>query len=152
MTKKNAFVLAALAFDVAVLDGVFKYLAHRYLVSDTVANLAWPIDLALHKNPGIIANIAIPLSIVIPITIIVCAALLATIHKQWKQNHPYALACWVIFCGASGNLLDRILHHYTTDYIMLFQRSAVNLADGLVVLGAVMLLWYSKDNSPNGAT
>lgn len=149
MNKKRAILYGAIAFAVALLDGAFK-IAAQSLPPDA-SGLTWPVALALHKNYGVIANIPLPLALVIPLTIGVCGALLCLIRKNWAHAPHISLACVIIWFGAIGNLIDRILNNYTTDYLIFFQRSAVNLADALILIGAVLFAWYSKDNSP-GAT
>lgn len=42
--------------------------------------------------------------------------------------------------GACSNLFDRVVYGYTIDYLILVQRSAVNLADGMIVAGAFWLI------------
>lgn len=149
MKYTRAIAYGALAAAIALLDAIAKITAQS-LPPDT-AGLTWPVAIALHKNYGVIANVPIPLAIVIPLTILVCGTLAYLLWK-FRASAPYtSLACWIIFCGATGNLIDRIINNYTTDYIIFFQRSAVNLSDALILIGAVLFVWYNKDNSP-GAT
>lgn len=145
MTKQRAIVFAAIAFVVAALDGAFK-IAAQNLPSDST-QLSWPIDLALHKNAGIVFNIPLSLGFVIPITVVVCFALVAIGKRAWIAEPGITAACALIFFGAVGNLVDRMINNYTTDYIIFFSRSAVNLADGLILIGAITFAWYSHRRS-----
>lgn len=147
MHRRNALGYAAIVFAVAVLDGVLKFLALRWF-SNEKSYFTFPIDIALYKNMGIIADVPVPLAIVIPVTVVVCAGLTVLMYTRAKQYPGYAFAAWTIFCGAVGNLIDRIINNFTTDYIIFFARSAINLSDVLIVLGALLLVWYSKNNSP----
>jgi lipoprotein signal peptidase len=52
----------------------------------------------------------------------------------------------MIVAGALGNLFDRWLNGFTTDYIILFRTSAINLSDVLIVVGMLAFLWYHKGN------
>mgnify|MGYP001560365080 CR=1 FL=1 len=128
----------------ALLDGGFKFLAIRNLPSDSLP-LSWPFALALHKNPGIIFDIAIPLGVILPITVMLCTALLVIIKKNIHTSLAQSSGLWLIVCGAVGNAVDRVVNGFTTDYIIIFQRSAINLADILIVTGAIIYLYYSRN-------
>lgn len=127
----------------ALLDGGFKFLAIHNLPSDTLP-MTWPVALALHKNPGIIFDIPIPLTVILPITFVLCTALLVIIRKNIRTSLAQSTSLWLIVCGAVGNAVDRVVNSFTTDYIILFQRSAINLADILIVVGAILYLYYSR--------
>lgn len=143
--KKNAVLVSAIAFDVACLDGVFKFFALRSLQSDALP-VAWPLDLALHKNPGITFDLAVPLWLVIPLSVLILIFLGQFVRQSWPSWK--AVSALVIIFGATGNLIDRLVNGFTTDYIILFGRSAINLADVLIITGAICLLYYTQNNSP----
>jgi len=42
-------------------------------------------------------------------------------------------------------LIDRFVNGFTTDYIIIFSRSVINLSDVLIVAGIIALLWYTRD-------
>ena len=50
-----------------------------------------------------------------------------------------------VILGAVGNLADRIINGFTTDYILLFGHSAINLADLLIIFGILGILWYTRN-------
>lgn len=135
----------------ALLDGGFKFLAIRHLPSDALP-MTWPFALALHKNPGIIFDIAVPLGVIIPVTIALCIALLVVARRNVGIANGQSVALWWIVCGAAGNVIDRVANNFTTDYIILFHRSAINLSDILIVAGALLYLYYSKDTRHRDTT
>lgn len=149
MTKGAARVCSIAVF-VATLDGVFKLFAHRYLPMEH-AGLRMPIDFALHRNPGITFDIALPLAIVLPLSAIICLVLARTAHHAWNINPGRAASAVIIIVGALDNAVDRLVNHYTTDYIILFGRSAINLADVLIILGTIGFLYYTEQHLPRGA-
>lgn len=64
---------------------------------------------------------------------------------QWSTHIPYI----VIFAGALGNMIDRIIYGCVIDYIPLFSISSFNFADMLISAGALLLLmqnWTKRDN------
>ncbi len=145
--RTRAVLVTAIAFAVALLDGAFKYLAIRFLPLDSQPVSA-PIDLALHKNPGISFDIPLPMAFIVPFTIVVIAALLMMARDAWRGNAMRSASAAVIALGALGNLVDRIINGFTTDYLILFATSAINLADILIIVGAVGLLYYTRYNPP----
>lgn len=145
--NKNAVLVIAIACAVAVLDGVFKFFAIHSLPPDTLP-VAFPLDFALHKNPGITFDIAVPLSLLIPFTAVIISFLIAFSWKNRRHNTSASLAALIVTFGATGNLIDRAINGFTTDYIILFGRSAINLADVLIITGAVFLLYYTRHNTP----
>lgn len=146
--SKSAVRVFAIACAVALLDGAFKFLAIHTLESDS-SPLSWPLDLALHKNPGITFDIAIPLAIIIPLTILIAMLLGRLAWQERSNNERRAMAASVVFLGAIGNLVDRLVNGFTTDYLIFFGRSAINLSDILIVTGAIALMYYTESN-PQG--
>lgn len=139
-------ILSLLA--IAISDAVFKFLAIQSLPTDT-ARLGdisgWPVlTLALHRNPGIAFDLPVPLVIVIPATLIICAIFARIILRQRQKNPAQALAALTAILGALGNAIDRCIHGFTTDYLILFKTSAINLSDVLILLGILGVIWYDR--------
>jgi len=144
MKKKTAVCWILAIVSVGILDAVFKFLANIYLPIDTETSIQPFFDLALHKNPGIAFDLPIPLTFVALLTILILYLLGRYVHKQAKTQLANALAALSIFTGALGNLLDRLIHGFTTDYLILFARSAINLSDILILTGVILLIAYTK--------
>ncbi len=98
------------------------------------------IELAIHKNYGIAFNIPFKTELIILISIIIGIVLIEIAYKNWKQHPDIAFSALVIIIGAMGNLYDRIAYGFTVDYLIFWGRSAVNLSDGVIILGVVLLL------------
>lgn len=131
---------------VTFLDIAMKYFAISSFPADSTISLSPIIALALHKNPGITFDLAIPLFIIVPITI---AILISVVRSATKLHHSQpivSVGLWSIFFGALNNLLDRLINGFTTDYLMFFRTSVINLADALIVLGVIIVLVYYKTN------
>jgi signal peptidase II len=141
-TTKAKFFTTTAALT-ALLDGALKVYAIQRLPQ--TGSRSGFIDFILHKNPGIAFDIPVPLWIIAPLTIVVCAWLLWISYKHWKTQQYISTAANVVVIGALGNLTDRLVNGFTTDYILLFQRSAINLADILIVTGILALLWYTRE-------
>lgn len=127
-----------------ILDVILKAVALTSLKADS-EKLFWPVDLALHKNLGITGDTLIPLVIVIPLTIIIIGCLVKFVWMRRKINVMQAIGAGVVVIGALGNLIDRIINGFTTDYLIFFRLSAINLSDILIVAGAILVLYYNRD-------
>jgi lipoprotein signal peptidase len=144
--------LAAVAIPcLTVLDGFFKYLAIKYLPNDQIQPLNVGIDLALHKNPGIAFNIPLPLGIVLPITLVALMVFAVIAYKNRLTNILVSLSAVAVMFGATNNGLDRLINGFTTDYIILFRTSAINLSDALIFFGILSLFWYDRRNPQSTA-
>lgn len=101
--------------------------------------------LIAHKNYGISFNIPLPLWLT------VCIAIGALIWAVWSlsklQTSSFklqALFLGIFMGGVIGNVFDRITLGYVRDWLLLFGRSAVNLADGAILVGLVGYFLLTK--------
>ena len=145
MTKTKSLVIILLILGLSLADAIFKVLALKHLPSDQTTDLNPILDLAIHKNPGIAFDIPLPLSLVIPLSLIIIGVFAWIVRQHWSDNRPQALSAIAVVFGALGNAVDRLINNFTTDYLILFQTSAINLSDVLILLGIVGSLWYSQN-------
>lgn len=143
MTKLRALQFMSAATVVALFDAVFKFYAIARLPE--IGRVSFPIDFILHKNPGIAFDIPIPLSIVVIFTLFVLIAIMYLFKKWWNLHPKRSMAAYIIAIGAAGNMVDRIINGFTTDYILIFSRSVINLSDILIIIGTILLLTYTKN-------
>jgi len=92
------------------------------------------------------------------VSIIAIIAILVIFHQTGKEKRMVQGGLVLVFSGAIGNLIDRILHKEVIDFIDIFFNNrhwpAFNLADACITIGvmllAVDLLLSSKEfNSPD---
>ena len=98
-----------------------------------------------HENHGIVANFPLPQTVTILISLIIIAAVIKGIRNTNHMLEIIGLA--EILGGAIGNLIDRLMNGYVFDWILLFDRMAINLADLFIVEGALIFLyarWLQK--------
>ena len=138
--SRQVLVISSL---IELADIIFKYFAITRLPES--GRVVFPIDFILHKNPGIAFDIKIPLILIILLTGFIVLALVYLAKKEFTACQPRAIGAIVIIIGALGNAFDRILNGFTTDYIILFGRSVINLSDILIISGTLFLLWYNKE-------
>lgn len=144
---KMPFGLIVLAlFAIGVTDAIFKTYALSSLPDEQTANLQSVLSFALHRNPGIAFDIPVPLSVVLPMTAAICLVFTYIAYKHWRTNPKQSLAAIASVIGALGNGIDRFMNGFTTDYIILFRTSAINLSDVLILIGIAGVLWYDHHN------
>lgn len=105
------------------------------------------IGFQLYKNPGAIGSLAISMPLLITFT----SGLLVLISyfRAQAEDTREKIGLELLFFGGLLNLLDRIMHGFTTDYLLLFGRSALNIADLLIFLGIAILASYTISNHPH---
>lgn len=63
--------------------------------------------------------------------------------QWWKEKHPVLVWVWVVlFSGGLSNFLERIVRGCVTDYMRVGAFPMFNLADVLLTLGALGILWW----------
>lgn len=103
------------------------------------------LETTAHRNYGLIANAPIPMPLIIAATM--AASVLFSIllwRAIQKKDRIATIGFAFILAGALGNLYDRVIHGFVFDWILLFGRSVVNLADAWVAAGAIAALAGSR--------
>lgn len=135
------FLLSGFLFT---LDQILKYFAqnnqtfHFYIIKPW---LGWEY----FPNLGIAFGLPIPQIIILILTPII----LLTLGFWWSKNkhktNIFYLGICLVFAGAISNLIDRIVFSITIDYFRVFT-SVMNLADIIIVVGAILLLSKATKN------
>lgn len=71
---------------------------------------------------------------------VVCAVLYAAYSFLTGKRKLHQLAWFLIALGGLGNLMERVLYGFVTDYLSLNQKLYFNLADIMVFIGASFAL------------
>lgn len=133
--KKMPWPPYAVAVLFFVADRVLKQVA--LAVGERAAT--GPAVFTLFRNTGIAFSIPVSEKIFWPIAVAVFSLLVAAFANAVRKNALAAAPVFVILLGAASNLVDRALYGATIDYLLFFGRSAVNLADGMIVGGVLYL-------------
>ncbi len=129
---------------IVLIDGWLKDYALMKLPDEgSLVDPAW-ISFAIHKNFGIAFDIPFKRWLIILISVVIGLVLVEIAYKNWKRHSDVAFGAIMIIIGALGNLVDRILHGFTIDYIIMFGRSAINLSDVIIIVGVIFLLFASR--------
>jgi len=95
-----------------------------------------------HENHGAIANLAVPSILIIVVSLLICGLIVFGLNRNARQGRWTGIfSLSILFGGAIGNLVDRMRLGYVRDWILLFNMSAINLADAAIAVGGLWLLW-----------
>lgn len=111
---------------IPVIEGVFEF---HYLENP---GAAW----------GMLAN---EMWFLIPMTILIGTLFLIMLMRSPLRRHAmFSIPCVMIFAGAIGNLIDRIVYGYVVDFLYFkwINFPIFNFADCCVVIGSILLLIY----------
>ena len=153
MVAMNYYVLL-ICFLVG-LDQVIKILVRQFLTSSSYIEIIPNfIHLTYQENRGISFSMLsnLPSAIRVPllsgISLIVIIGIMIYLYRKWEsipriERWGYSL----ILSGALGNLIDRLFRSQVTDYMYFhfYEKGFFvnNLADDLISIGFVLLVWQS---------
>ncbi|MBU1032454.1 MAG: signal peptidase II [Patescibacteria group bacterium] len=137
--RKNVLYLLGLIALVAA-DQFTKFYILKQPSYDGLVLIPGVLKIIKHQNYGIIANVPLPMWLILVATLIVMAFILVNLKRAIaKSSSGRAVALTLLLAGAFGNLIDRLRYDFVFDWILLFGQSAINLADIFIAIG---LLWY----------
>jgi len=134
--NKKFLALPTVALWLLALDQILKWTAVTYRPELSFG----PVEFTLFMNTGIVFSLPVPQWIYLPIAIIIFAIFFIAYIKAFKKRTPAAGGLSFVVFGALSNLIDRYEHGATVDYLLFFERSAVNIADGMILLGVVLYI------------
>lgn len=147
VARRGATVLLATAVAAYVADRLTKLWAERTLPGNPVDVIPGALTLRYTTNSGGAFSLGESAPWVFAgATIVVSALILLTAFRH--RSTPTAIALGLVLGGALGNLTDRIvrgpgLSGRVVDFVDLHVWPIFNVADGVIVVGAVVLAWSS---------
>lgn len=126
------FIASTLLFALDRLCKFWSLQGHSY-------GAGGPIAFWYFKNGGIAFSLPLAAEIFWPAALVIFVMLAILFAKSFRADTARAALYWMVLLGALSNLIDRATLGATTDYLIFFSRSAVNIADGMIVLGLLML-------------
>lgn len=98
------------------------------------------LRLVQHHNLGLIANVPVPVTLIFMLTLTALGCVIVLLRRAWMmQEAGKMFVLTLLLAGALGNFFDRVTYGFVFDWILLFGRSIINLADVFIVVG---ILWY----------
>lgn len=143
--KRLAVQIPLLLFFI-VLDLVIKRVVQEKLAPiGTVTVLDGVFDLTYVQNTGMAWGLLGQRSMLLSI-IVGCILLVMILYLFFtKESNIFWHICFAcIIGGGAGNLIDRLLHGFVTDYLrfVFIDFPVFNLADCLIVVGCFSLIGY----------
>ena len=108
------------------------------------------IQLTRYENHGIALSLPLPTLLTLVLTGLFIAAIVYVGLKKSPTDKILAIALGLLVGGALGNFVDRLWLGFVRDWLLLFERSAINFADIAVLVGIAFLLFFSS--SPKAST
>lgn len=132
-----------ISFSVFLIDQCVKYfIQHQMSANQSIPLIKNILHITYVQNKGAAFGIFWGYS---PFLIIVGAFVICAIfyfHFKIKSNNLLQVPLALLFGGSIGNIFDRILDSYVTDYIDFRFWPVFNFADIMINLGIFLLVLY----------
>ncbi len=148
------FALAAVIFG---LDQYTKSLVRAHLpLNESWNPIAWldPIVTLTHvRNTGAAFGLLPGMGVMFILVAIVVIALIVLFYRRIAQSSLIlTIALGLQLGGSTGNLLDRLVRGYVTDFVDFRWWPVWNVADASLVVGAILLgiytLFLDRESAP----
>ncbi len=139
----------ALSAVVVGLDQLTKYIVTQHLTLMDSIKILPSFDLALRHNTGAAFSFLADAAgwqrwFFIGLALVMSSIIYVWLGRIRAKNKQEAFGLSLILGGALGNVIDRIIHGYVIDFILLYYKEwqwpAFNLADSAICLGVVFLI------------
>jgi len=140
-TQKTLSIYTATGLLLLCVDQFLKYIARTNPNAVHHLGTRW-LGWEYFANPGIAFSLPFPNILLIIVTPLVVLGLIIFLTKQ-TQHGRLSLGVLLIIFGAISNFVDRMLFEITIDYLRIFT-SIINIADIMIVVGAVLMLFGDK--------
>lgn len=142
-SRRRHLLLASLSLGVLLADQLTKLVVRSYLPLGGSFPEDWPVRLTYVRNTGIAFGIRANQSLLIFVSLGVVITLLAlSLRYHLFAPRWMRIGLGLMLGGAAGNLMDRILLGYVTDFIDLRAWPVFNVADSAVVVGVGILAYF----------
>jgi signal peptidase II len=147
MAVKKPFLFLGIGFIIFIVDQLTKYFISTYNFSLDL----FILNIHFVKNFGIgfgFLNFPSLRFFLIALMIVIIIGILYYFCKDKKNNNLFTIPLALIFGGALGNLLDRVMYGFVIDFIDFIFWPAFNIADSAIVIGVILLIIYFIRNKP----
>lgn len=146
--KKRYYIGVSLFVTLAILilDQVTKaYIAKTMAVGDSYTVIPNFLNITSHRNTGAAWGILSgKMGFFFLVTVVVLALLVFFYIKEAKGNYWMQIAISLLFAGALGNFIDRLLHGEVVDFvdtnIFGYDFPIFNVADSSLTVGVILVL------------
>lgn len=149
-SRHVAYISFTSCFVTFILDQATKYTFFDHGErNQTFSFFGGQFAQTFHHNYGITFNIPLPNWVILGLTLIAIGFILNGIYRAMcRSSIKEGLALGTLLGGALGNFIDRWTMSFVRDWMLLFHRSAFNVADIFILLGLIGFLFLqSKDRA-----
>lgn len=135
-----------IAIIILILDQVTKFvIASSMRIGDSFEVIPGFLNITSHRNNGAAWGILSgKMSFFFIITLIILIVLVVFYIKEAKNNLFMQIALSLLFAGALGNFIDRLLHGEVVDfidtYIFGYNFPIFNVADSSLTIGVILII------------
>lgn len=130
---------------VIVLDQASKYMVRmNIMLGDTIPLIDNFLNITYVRNTGgAFSLLSGRLFVLIPFTILVIILMLAFLIKEQKKlSLGKKISSALVISGGIGNLIDRMVLGYVTDFIDVWKWPVFNIADISITVGCLLLIIF----------
>lgn len=138
-SRRNLASALLLALAVVVVDQISKTAVTAEIARGDSIDVIGPLRFTLTYNDGIAFGLAGGGGILVILLSMVALVALGLFIGSAPEKTGTWVAGGLVLGGAVGNLIDRIRLGHVTDFILLPNWPAFNLADTAITVGVVML-------------
>jgi len=150
--------VAIVATVVIAIDQITKALVTASIERGERIDVIGPLQFTLTYNDGIAFGLAGGTGIFVILLSMVALIALGAFIATAPDKPGTWLAGGLILGGALGNMIDRVRIGHVTDFILLPNWPAFNIADAAITVGVVLLAWTvirhddsgEKEEGPGG--
>lgn len=131
---------------ILIIDQLTKYIiATSMKLGDSVAVLPGFLNITSHRNDGAAWGILSgKMGFFYVVTVVILVVLIVFYIREAKHNLFMQLALSLLFAGALGNFIDRVLHGEVVDfidtYILGYDFPIFNVADSSLTIGVILII------------
>ncbi len=133
-----------------ILDQFTKFLVNAHIPKNQFLPIIDGFFRITHiRNPGVAFGLfsespsTVKLIVFVVFSLVAIVAILVFFHQTPPEKKFVHLALILIFSGAIGNLIDRVMYHEVIDfldfYVGTYHWPAFNIADSCITIGVVFM-------------
>jgi len=139
MKRRNLLWALVLAVIVLAVDQITKSIVTAEIVRGERVDVIGPLQFTLTYNDGIAFGLAGGGGIFVILLSVIALVALGVFVGSAPERTGTWVAGGLILGGAVGNLIDRVRIGHVTDFVLLPNWPAFNLADCAITVGVVIL-------------
>lgn len=148
-TKTHTILSVLISGFFLLCDIALKHFAYTHQTFTAYLVKPW-FGWEYFGNGGVAFSIPLPGSLILALTPIVVTGILVMYYKKQRKSFLFSLGTFLLVFGAVSNFIDRLSLGVTIDYIRVVT-SVINVADIMIVAGALLLLTSTK-STPSSST